>query len=112
MALALFHPPEFLAGFWLVRIESFRAETDQRVLAIDLRDARRREGFSIIAIRFRLAVLQIFKINRTISLPNCLACLFIEGDDILVIAAVEIHDQQVLVENWRRTSAAKMIADE
>ena len=53
---------------------------------------------------------EIFEVDGAILLPNRFARFLVERDDELRVAAIEIHDQQVAVEDRRRAGAAVMVA--
>jgi hypothetical protein len=56
----------------------------------------RRERLAEITVRPRLAVgIQILEVDRPRRPPHGLPGVLVEGDDELVIAAVEVHEQQI-----------------
>ena len=70
--------------------------------SIEHRDMGRGESFSPVTFVLGFAVRsEIFIIDRALLPPNCLAGLFIERHNKLMIAAVEIHDQQIVEEDRR-----------
>src|SRR5207249_3841345 len=113
MAGALFDAPDFPAGQRLVSVGRLRALTDENWLAVQNRHLRRREGLAQVPLRLRLAVrVEVFEINRAFPLPDRFAGLLVQRDHELMVAPVEIDDEQSPVKNRRRTRAAVMVADE
>ena len=53
---------------------------------------------------------EILEVDRPRRPPHGLAGVLVERDDVLVVAAVEVHEQQVAEEDRRRAGAAKVIA--
>src|SRR2546430_12953351 len=113
MAGALFDAPDFPAGQRLVSVGRLRALTDENGLAIQNCHLRRREGLAQIPLRLRLAArVEVFEINGAFPPPDRFAGLLVQRDHELMVAPVEIDDEQTTVKNRRRTGAAVMVADE
>ena len=59
---------------------------------VDGHDLRRRERLAEVAVGLRLAVgIQILEIHRPGRAPHRLAGVLVEGDDELMVAAIEVH---------------------
>src|SRR5207244_1269416 len=102
MLSALFDAPEFLTIERVVGVSGFRAQTDEFPTTIDERDLWGRKGFAKIAVCLDLAVgVEVLKVYRAPGLPDGFPCALIECDDKLMIAAIEIHNEQVLEKYWR-----------
>src|SRR5262245_23286124 len=111
MLRALLDAPEFLAGERVVGVSGLRAQADQFPPAVDHRDVRRGEGLAKVAICGDFSVrVEVLKVYRSLRQPNRLAGLFVQRSDELMVATVEVHDQQVAEDDRRRSGAAKMIA--
>src|SRR5215510_2658466 len=111
MLRALFDAPEFLAGERVVGVSGLRAQADQLPPAVDHRDMRSGEGLAKIPVGGYLSVrVDVLKVYRSLRQPDCLTGLFVQRDDELMVAAVEVHDQQVAEDDRRRPGAAKMVA--
>ena len=83
-------------------------------LPCDVDDDGRGERFAVIAVAGGLARgrVEVLKIDAAVGLPDGLSRLLIQGDDVLAVAAVEVQDQQILVNKRRRAGTSKVIADE
>src|SRR4051794_38394538 len=103
MLAALFHPPQFLAREWIVRVCGLRAETDHLPAPVDPFDLRGRKRLARIAFVERLPVLvhRILEINRSLGLPNRLPGRLIERHHELTVAPVEVHQEQVAEQDRR-----------
>ena len=113
MAGAFFHAQEFIARQRLIGIERLGALADEDRPTIDARHLRRGKRLAQVAFGLRFAVcIEVLEIDRALLPPDGFSGLFVEGDHELVIAPVEIHDQQIAVENRRRAGTAIMIAHE
>src|SRR4051812_2158475 len=99
MASALDHLPDLLAGPRVIGIHGPRADADHEVPAVDLDDLRRGKALAKISVGFRPSVgADILKVNRSLGSPHRLAGVLVECDDELMIAAVEVHQQKVVVD--------------
>ena len=108
---ALLQPPQLLAGERIVSVRRHRSRADQHRLSADRDDLRRRERLAEIAVRLDLAVrVDVLEIHRPRRLPHRLARPLVERDDVLHVAAVEVHDEQVAEEDRRRAGAAEVVA--
>src|SRR5499426_3693032 len=111
MLRALFDSPEFLAGERVVGVSGLRAQADQLPSAVDHRDVRRGEGLAKVPVGGDLSVrVDVLKVYRSLRHPDRLAGLFVQRDDELMVAAIEMHDQQIAEDDRRRTGPAKMVA--
>ena len=100
VAGALFHAPQFLAGQRIISVMRLGAAADQDGSPAQSRHVGSGKGLAQVAFGLRLSVRsEVLEVNRAIDLPHRLAGAFVERDDKLVIAPVEIHDQQIAVEN-------------
>ena len=71
------------------------------------------EGLAPVAFGRRFAVgAEILVVHRAILAPHRLSGALVEGDQELVITAVEIQKQEIAVQDWRGAGAAIVIADE
>ena len=96
--------PDFLARLWFVDDRFHRRGTDQLLLLADTDHCRC--GVSLLKITVVRVVVDV-----TVGLPDGMAGVFVEGDHILHVDAVELNDQQIAVQNGRGGGAAEMIAD-
>src|SRR5688572_10279957 len=111
MTAALFHAPALFSGHRVVAVDRLPAQADEQRLAADVDDGWRRVRFSEVTVPLRLAVgLEVLEIDRAGRLPDGLAGALVEGNDVLHVDAVEVHDQQVAEEDRRRAGAAEVIA--
>src|SRR5262249_21751893 len=96
MLRALFDAPECLAGELGVGVSVLLAEPEQFPPAVDHRDMRSGEGLAKVPVGGDLSVrVDILKVYRSLRQPDCLTGVFVQRDDELMVAAVEMHDQQV-----------------
>ena len=113
MIIAFFEAPEFFTGFGVVAVVGFGAATDESGLAIVSDDLGCGERLSVIAFVFGFAIfVEVLVVDGSVDLPDSFSGKFIESDDELGIAAVEVHDEQIFPEDGRGTSATVVIADE
>ena len=83
----------------------------QHRCAADRDDLRRRERLAEIAVRLDLPFGSTsLKSTERGVFHTVLPGLLVERDDVLHVAAVEVHDQQVAEDNRRRARAAEVIA--
>ena len=79
--------------------------------SLDHHDLRRRKRLAKVTVRLGLAVRgEILEVDRPRRPPHRLARVLVERDDVLMIAAVEVHQQQVAEQDRRRTRTAKVVA--
>ena len=111
MARPLDHFPQFPAAARIVGVGRFRADADHHRPARHGDHVRRRERLAVVPFRLGLAVRAlVLKVHRPRRLPHGLAGVLVEADDVLLIAAVEVHQQQVLEDDRRRAGAAIVVA--
>ena len=111
VAGALFHAPQLGAGRGVVGVERLRALAQQGGLPVERRDLAGGEGLAEVAAQLGLAVgAKVLEVNGALLLPDRLAGLLVQRDDELVVAAVEVQEEQVAVEDGRGAGAAEMIA--
>src|ERR1051325_6405497 len=111
MAGALFHAPELVTGAGVISIESFGTLAKEGRDTLKGRDMTGGKSFPKIAFRLHPAIgIKVLVIHRPVFLPHGSPGLFIQSNDELMVAAVKIHDQQVLINNRRRTCTSVMIA--
>ena len=111
MVLAVLDAPELLARRRLVAIGRLGRGADEKRFALVLDHEGRRETLAEIAVadRFSLGG-QVMKIDRAVRLPHGRAGPRIERDGVLVVRAVEMHDEQIAPHRWRRAGAAIVVA--
>lgn len=92
--IAFFEAPEFFTGFGVVAVVGFGAATDEGGLAIVGDDLGCGESLSVIAFVLGFAIfVEVLVIDGSVDFPDGFSREFIEGDDELGIAAVEVHDE-------------------
>ena len=99
----------------LVAVQGHRAEADQHRLALDVGDHGRGKGLAEVAFArcgLPVAGSRSWKSTLRSVFQTVLPGLLVQGDDVLAIAAVEVQDEQVLVDERRRAGPAEVIADE
>ena len=113
MIIAFFEAPEFFAGFGVIAVVGFGAATDEGGLAIVSDDLGCGERLSVIAFVLGFAIfVEVLVVDGSVDFPDSFSRKFIESDDELGIAAVEVHDEQIFPEDGRGSRATVVIADE
>ncbi len=109
---AFFEAPEFFAGRGIVAVVGFCAAGDEDGFSVQLCDEGGSEAFAIVAIAggFAIAV-EVFVVNGAVRFPNGLPGFLVEGGDELKVAAVEVHDEQVVPEDGAGACASEVVAD-
>ena len=109
---ALLEPGDFRAGGGIVNVVGLGAAAEHHGPAVLHDDLRRGKSLPQIALQLRLALgVEVLVVDRAIGLPDGAAGFFVERDDELKIAPVEMHQQQIAVENRRGAGRAEMVAD-
>ncbi len=96
MPVRMLQPPDFLPALRFVSVRRARADADHRWLAVDRRDPAGRKRLAIIALPLGLAV-------------RAQVAVIHQRDDELPVAAVIVLDQQILVDQRRRSRPTKMV---
>ena len=107
VAAALLEAPQLLAGERIVAVRGLGPQAEQHRLPVDLVtcgvENALRKSPSACGLP---SGPRSSKVDRPRRLPHGLAGVLVERDDVLVIAAVEVHDQQVAEQDRRRPGAA------
>ena len=94
MIIAFFEAPEFFTGVGVVAVVGFGAATDEGGLAIVSDDLGCGERLSVIAFVLGFAIfVEVLVVDGSVDFPDSFSRKFIESDDELGIAAVEVHDE-------------------
>src|SRR6185295_11738830 len=105
--------PDLPAGERVVAVGRLRADADQDGLALDCHHVGRREGLAKVALRLRLSVgPDVPEVDRALRAPDRLPGALVERDHELMVASVEVHDQEIAEDDGRRAGAAEMVAFE
>src|ERR1043166_8458737 len=111
MTGAFLDAPEFAAPGQFVGIDGLRSLTDQHGAPGKHRDVRSGKGLAKIAFRFGFALRpKILEIDGALVSPDCFPGLFVQRNDELMVAAVEVHQEQIPEKDGRRASAAIVVA--